>query len=27
MDEALARGFLLEADAPEIRALTSATPW
>jgi hypothetical protein len=26
-DEALARGFLLEADAPEIRALAAATPW
>jgi hypothetical protein len=26
-DEALARGFLLEADAPEIRALAAATSW
>jgi Alpha/beta hydrolase domain len=26
-DEAVARGFLLEADAPEIRALAAATPW
>lgn len=25
--DALARGFLLEADAPEIRALAAATPW
>jgi hypothetical protein len=25
--EALARGFLLEADAPEIRAVAAATPW
>ena len=25
--EAVARGFLLEADAPEIRALAAATPW
>ena len=26
-DEAVARGFLLEADAPEIRAVAAATPW
>ena len=25
--EAVSRGFLLEADAPEIRALAAATPW
>jgi hypothetical protein len=25
--DALARGFLLEADAPEIRAVAAATPW